>query len=374
LNGEVGLKFHITDDPNFKINKNYIPRDYVDLGAGGKEIMNDTQFTKYLDDLKITLKNKGWTTEEITRQINTENKLRPKEGGLMVTQGIDTWLEPGTLDGNRKYVAIIDTTNLSRSEMTVSTRGFGNELYITSPSKARVIKVVPIKEALKIQKQQQALITSKSQLTDIWNKAQEGGAEVSKKTPVATPEQTELNSRVFERLQAEQPEIVKGDATYAKKNLEVETSKAVDIIATDKQKAFDIAMGSEESAEVLSTSVNIALAEKALEEGNYTLYNTLVKNRSFAQTRRGQEIVAEKGSVSNNDTSQFVKELINSRLADVGKKYTTDIKETFKKSSAQKRGLDKIDAEVKKVKAKVSRNLEIDLAEAQAIIDKLACV
>jgi len=184
----------------------------------------------------------------------------------------------------------------------------------------------------------------------------------------------QAQSRVYDRLRAEQPDMLKEDASYSVKNLKEEAAKAVELIATDKQKAFDIAMGSEKSPDVLSTSVNIALSEKALEEGNYTLYNTLVKNRSFEQTRRGQEIVAEKGSITDNSTTRYVKELISAKLSEVGKNYTEGLKESVsKKSSAKERGLKKIKDEVKKAKEKISKTKELDLAEAQSIIDKLTC-
>jgi len=211
-------------------------------------------------------------------------------------------------------------------------------------------------------------ILTKAQLTDIWNKSQ--GAEAK---PAETEEQTKFKSRVYERLASERPDVLPENIEYEKKTREDQVEKALELIKTDKQKAFDIAMGNIQSDELLATTVNIALAEQAKDEGNMSLYNTLTRNRSFAQTRRGQEIEAEKGSVSNNQASRFVKQLINSRLADLGKKYTTGIKEIFKKSSAQKLGLEKIDTEVKKAKEKIKKTKELDLSEAQAIIDRLTC-
>jgi len=191
--------------------------------------------------------------------------------------------------------------------------------------------------------------------------------------PAETEETTKFKSRVYERLAAERPDVLPENVEYERKTREDQVNKAIDLIKEDKQKAFDIAMGNIQSDELLATTVNIALAEQAKDEGNMSLYNTLTRNRSFAQTRRGQEMEAEKGSVSNNQASRFVKQLINSRLADLGKKYTTGIKETFKKSSAQKLGLEKIDTEVKKTKEKIKKTKELDLSEAQAIIDRLTC-
>jgi hypothetical protein len=150
-----------------------------------------------------------------------------------------------------------------------------------------------------------------------------------------------------------------------------QAEKAVELVATDKQRAYNIAMGIEQSAEYLSTSVNIALAEKALDEGNFTLYNTLVKNRSFEQTRRGQEIVAEKGSITDNSTTRYVKELLASRLAELGKNYTSDIK--LETKSAKAKGLERIKTETKKMKKTVSEAKMMDVQRAQKFIDSLIC-
>lgn len=243
-----------------------------------------------------------------------------------------------------------------------------------------------IKEIIEIRTKEPTTLVSKKtkeELTDIWNKAQEITQPIKKapeSMPTGTPEtkpkvDTKLQSRVYDRLKAEQPDVLKEDVTYTEVNLKNETEKAADLIEKDKQNAYEIAMGIESSSELLSTSANIALAVKALEEGNLTLYNTLIKNRSFAQTRRGQEIVAEKGSVTDNSVDYFVKEIINSRLANLDKDYTRGIKtaDTLKKSSPQKRGLEKIKKEVDKAKKALESTKELDLAEAQSIIDSLAC-
>lgn len=195
---------------------------------------------------------------------------------------------------------------------------------------------------------------------------------------VPDKEKEQMNSRVYERLQAEHSEL-EGELKYDEVKLKEDAEKAVELLTTDKQKAFRIAMGAEESADVLSTSVNIAMAEKALDEGNKVLYSQLIKNRSLAQTRRGQEIVAEKSSITDNSTTRYVKELLSARLEILGKKYLTNLSlETkggvsIKKVSNKKRATDIIKEEVKKVKEKISSTKQLDLAEAQALIDSLAC-
>jgi len=194
-------------------------------------------------------------------------------------------------------------------------------------------------------------------------------------TPVAVvpkPKDGEMKSRVFERMKNETPDI-EGDVGYTPIKLRQEAEKAVDLIAKDKQEAFDIAMGKRVSNDITSTSANIALAEKALEEGNMTLYSRLVKNRSLAQTRRGQEIVSEKASVSDNSTSRYVKELVAARLEKLGSSYTTGIKEMIRGGSTKSRGISFLDKEVSKLETKV-RTRKLSAQDAMKLLDAISCV
>lgn len=205
--------------------------------------------------------------------------------------------------------------------------------------------------------------------------------EIVEETP-KEKEKKQFNSRVFERLQSEHSEL-QGDLKMDEVKLKEDAERAVELLATDKQKAFRIAMGAEQSDEVLSSSVNIAMAEKALEEGNNALFSQLVKNRSLAQSRRGQEIVAEKGSITDNSTTRYVKELLAARLEKLGERYLANIKleksngglgvSVKSKVSNKKRAADIIKGEVQEVKKKISSTKEMDLASAQKLIDSLAC-
>jgi hypothetical protein len=192
-----------------------------------------------------------------------------------------------------------------------------------------------------------------------------------KPSGVAEKLETKIESRVFARMKAEHPEL-KGDLPYNEIKLKEDAKKAVELIAKDKEKAYRVAMGIEQSPDVTSTAVNIAMSEKALADGNNLLYSKLVKNRSLEQTRRGQELVAEKGSVTDNSTARYVKELISVKLEKLGKQYFGDVKNYFKKESNKTKAIERIDKEVAKAKEKISVK-RFDIREAQLIIDQLAC-
>jgi len=195
------------------------------------------------------------------------------------------------------------------------------------------------------------------------------------KLPKAKPAKgdAKLSSRVYERIQAEHPEL-KDNVSYNKMNLKADAERAVNLIKEDKAKAYRVAMGAEDSPHVTSTSANIAMAEKALEDGNHSLYSQLVKKRSLDQTRRGQEIVAEKGSVTDNATSRYVKELIKSRMENYESSYLKGIDDTLGIKREKKGFIKRLDREVEKATTHLKKvGKEFDMEAAQKLIDSLAC-
>jgi hypothetical protein len=214
-------------------------------------------------------------------------------------------------------------------------------------------------------------ITTKSPQITAKEKVSPTPKEVT--TPQAQKEVSptdKFQSRVFERLKADNPKL-EGDLTYDPIKLNEEARKAVNLISKDPQKAFDLAMGKEVSNEVTSTAVNIAMAEKALDEGNNELYAKLIKNRSLAQTRRGQELVSERGSIDDNSTSRYVKELISTRLNEVGKKYLSAV--TEKNVTDKERATKIIDRKVTDLELKISRK-RLDTKTALKLLDSLECL
>lgn len=102
-----GLYWHLTDNPNFKIDSTKSPRDASSLSSG-----NGT-------------------------------------AGLMVTTHIENWAE--TLGKTRTHAALIDLSDLKPNvDYRHTSRGFGHEIFVFKPEKAKVIKVVPINQAKRL--------------------------------------------------------------------------------------------------------------------------------------------------------------------------------------------------------------------------------
>lgn len=108
-----GLYWHWTDDPNFRIDPAKGPRDMSSMASGGFDA-----------------------------------------GKMMITSHLANWSDYGS----RKYVAIIDMSDVPRKSYYQVSRGFGNEFYVSDPSKAKVIKVVTRQQAFRIDREQKKYI------------------------------------------------------------------------------------------------------------------------------------------------------------------------------------------------------------------------
>jgi hypothetical protein len=100
-----GKYYHITEDPNFRIDPEKGASDTMSYSAS-----------------------------------------KPQKGSLMITSDLPYWAE-GYQD-SRKYVAEIDMSDVPRNDYKQVGRGQGNEFFIENASKAKVKRVVPLDEAI----------------------------------------------------------------------------------------------------------------------------------------------------------------------------------------------------------------------------------
>ncbi len=101
-----GRYYHITDNPNFTIDPEKGPQDLSSMAMG---------------------------------------EVDP--GKLMITSNPEEWIE--FYGEAREYVAIIDMSRVPKEKYLQVKRGFGNEFFVDDPSRAKVIKVVPVAEAIR---------------------------------------------------------------------------------------------------------------------------------------------------------------------------------------------------------------------------------
>lgn len=179
-------------------------------------------------------------------------------------------------------------------------------------------------------------------------------------------------SKMYERVKNQIDEEYRNDFSYNKMNMEKDAQAAVNFVEKDTERAMRIARGLEEApAGQTETKISIALAEKAKMEGNHQLQADLILSRTLRQIKRGQEIVAEKGSVETNSASSYIKRVINERL----QKINNTVLERAKRLSEQvtKKGKNsKIIEGGKKLGERIDKK-KLDLISAQNLIDKLTC-
>lgn len=192
-------------------------------------------------------------------------------------------------------------------------------------------------------------------------------------TTMPPPEVEGLRSRVYERLKEEHPDILKEDPRYQKMTIKDEISKATDMLEKNPTRLHEIANDFSNKNEISSTIANITLADKALKDGNYKEYGNLTRNRSLDLTKKGQDIVAEKASISDNSTNKYVKQLIQTRLQNLSRERTIGekFKKGVKKESSSEVGIEIIEKEVKRVKEQINKSM--DLKAAQSIFERLKC-
>lgn len=189
------------------------------------------------------------------------------------------------------------------------------------------------------------------------------------KKPVKTKGEVK-RSKAFQRVQERLGEYADFDVNYNRLNLADDTAKAIEFVEKNPKEAKRIALGLQGAPEgVTETAISIALAEKAAESKDYALQAQLERSRSLRQTRRGQEIVAERGRFNENSPHFFMQQVLAARLERAGKT-------KFKFLSKNKGKSDVVEGRIKEgtegVKQTVRKKLSAaDLA--QSVIDSITC-
>lgn len=199
-------------------------------------------------------------------------------------------------------------------------------------------------------------------------------AELNKEaqTPVGegSIKESKAYSRVVDRLSEESQLSV----NYNRVDLKADAEKAVKLITEDPNRATRVALGLEKPPEgQTETAISIALADKAFRDGNMELASQLEASRSLRQTRRGQEIVSERGRFTDNSPYYYMRELMDRRLKTLGTSVKGAIKEVAgKANSVKESAVKKIDEKAQQLKAKLKKD-QRKIKAAQDIIDSLRC-
>lgn len=197
--------------------------------------------------------------------------------------------------------------------------------------------------------------------------------------PVGTGKLKE--SRAYKRVRDRLEEESKLDVNYNPLNLEKDAENSMNYIVENPDSALRVAFGLQEPpAGMTETAISIALADKAGTDGNFRLQSQLEASRSLRQTRRGQEVVSERGRFDDDSPYKYIQEVMDRRLKSIGNQFKENVLDKArvltqtqqKLSSTKAKAIRKIDQETAKLKEVLKKN-SVKINKAQKIIDALRC-
>jgi 2'-5' RNA ligase superfamily len=196
--------------------------------------------------------------------------------------------------------------------------------------------------------------------------------------PVTTPSGIQKKSRAYERALDRIEEEYRTDVNYSSLNIAEEAAKALSFVEKFPEQAVRIAKGLERAPTgYTETAISIAAAEKAFSDKNMQLFSQLEAARSLRQTRRGQEIVMERGRVNENSAHHFVSEVLKARLEAVAKTnrliFDVQRRVTGKVRSRAQDAVEIIDKKAQALQQKVTRTTVRNLESAQELLNNLTC-
>lgn len=202
--------------------------------------------------------------------------------------------------------------------------------------------------------------------------------------PVGTgkPRESEAFRKFTEQLKESDPkryeELQGKKVTYNKLNLQKDAENAMKLVEKDPEQAYRIAKGVESAPDgQTETAISIALANRAGEEKNFEMQADLESSRSLRQTRRGQEIVSERGRFTENSPHAFIQRVLDERLKRIGSNFITKNIDTIKAlkgkaDTAKTRAIAKIDEQVEKA-ITYTKKERAKIRSAQQVLDALTC-
>ena len=150
-----GMYWHVTDNPNFSIDPTTGPRDMSSMGKPTVDV-----------------------------------------GKIMITSHLDHWAS--YYGKARPYAALIDMSEVPKNAYRQVNRGFGNEFFVFDTSKAKVVEVMPIAKARRLDRRHHAMLpNSSAELRQIFETAHANEPAPEPLTPDPSPTQSPQNPKVI---------------------------------------------------------------------------------------------------------------------------------------------------------------------------------
>jgi len=121
-------------------------------------------------------------------------------------------------------------------------------------------------------------------------------------------------SRAYQKARERLAEQFQEDVTYTAVRIDDQMAKAFELVDNNFEYAKAVALGLEQPPlDITDTAISIAVSERAKDTKDYQLQADAEKARSLRQSRRGQELVLERGRVDENSPEYFIRNLIDRR-------------------------------------------------------------
>jgi len=173
-------------------------------------------------------------------------------------------------------------------------------------------------------------VTTKQQLTDIWNKAQEGKKVQPTVDNLKPSKQAE---RIQDKAVADKLGIVFDNISqYEAKNNKEELAKANEIIQNDYEKAKNIALGYENAPEgVMDNAVFIAVRNKAEKSNDVELMLKLAQQNSrVEQTSKFGQEVQILSQIEEDNPISAIQDVAKTKASNYEKRTKKDVKKEKK--------------------------------------------
>jgi hypothetical protein len=105
------------------------------------------------------------------RDMSSMHSNIDEKGALMITSDLDNWDEHYNGEKiTRPYFALIDASDLEPKELKQVSRGFGNEVYVSSAMRLKILGVYDRKRALALDRKFQSMIPqSEEELKELYD-------------------------------------------------------------------------------------------------------------------------------------------------------------------------------------------------------------
>ena len=149
--------------------------------------------------------------------------------------------------------------------------------------------------------------------------------------------------------------------------IEEEVAKAQKLVKDNPAEAKRVAYSAVKEDNLLNNAVRLAYQAQMVAEGNWNEAAKMANRIISENTRMGQEIVVNKGFISEHSPMKYVKQLIGAKMEAAGTKMGRG-----KKGSGVKKVTARVKTEVAAAKKKMSA-AQMNIANAQAFIESLKC-